>query len=243
MAGRRPAADPLSLGTQSVSPSDAYQRALARQRATSSPFVQATGFMRAALANVLNPSVSAVATCSRCGGPALWQYMFAAQPGRQEAQNMRPSESFGLQLVISPLLRRFAPSLQAALSARRLGPGRVLSMQREGQSLTATMRAPSGAHDRSTLAERAERAVLSTGRPLGGLARSKVCTAHALHLLFWLHAVRVLVHDARLRAACGRLATLSGCCAAAMLGPLSRRVFCWASGGCAGGAVGCAREV
>lgn len=73
------------------------------------------------------------------------------------------------------MLRRFAASLQAALAASRLnGPGRVLSVQREGQALTVTMRAPVGAPDGSTAAERAERAVLSTSRPLGGLVRAKV---------------------------------------------------------------------
>jgi hypothetical protein len=64
VAGRRPAADPQSLATPSVNPSEAYQRALERQRSASSPFVQATAFMQAALANIMNPSVSALATCS-----------------------------------------------------------------------------------------------------------------------------------------------------------------------------------
>jgi hypothetical protein len=65
--------------------------------------------------------------------------------------------------------------LQAAVGASRLhGQGHVLSVQREGQSLTATMRAPVGARDGSTLAERAERAVLSSRRPLASLARGKV---------------------------------------------------------------------
>ena len=61
------------------------------------------------------------------------------------------------------------------MAASRLnGRGRVLMVQRVGQSLAVSMRAPSGAPDGSTAAERAERAVRATCKPLGGLLKSQV---------------------------------------------------------------------
>jgi hypothetical protein len=127
---------------------------------------------------------------------------------------MRPSKSFGLGMN-TPLLRRCAPLDQAAVAARRLGPGRVLSMQREGQSLAATVRAPSGAPAGSTLAERAERAVQSTSRPLGGLARGKVGTArtllHACTAACVLSELWCMMHGC-LQPGALTLAMSSGCC-------------------------------
>ncbi len=65
--------------------------------------------------------------------------------------------------------------VQAAIAASRLNnPGHVLITQRMGQSLTVSMRAPGGAADGSTAAERAERAVLATRRPLSGLLKAQV---------------------------------------------------------------------
>ena len=65
--------------------------------------------------------------------------------------------------------------MQAALAAARSGgPGRVLAVHRAGQSLVVSVRPVGGAPDGSTAAERAERSLLSTSKPLAALLQAKV---------------------------------------------------------------------